>query len=222
MLRFLFVLALTLSSPAWAEEPPLVDFSSEVSREIGNDLLVARLSVDAADRSAAQVASQLTGMLNISLRKAEGFPGVIVSSGTQATMPVYGKGNQITGWRGHADLHLESKDFKAAGQLIAQLQESIQLAGVSFSLAPETRQLVQNSMVVEAMSEFRKRAKVVTEAMNARDYKIRHLTIEDGGNGGMLAMQMMRTSSDASPTTPDFAAGTTQVTVRVAGTVEIH
>lgn len=221
MLRTLLLCALLSTTPVWADDRPHVDFSSEVNREVSNDLLVAQLSADTHDRSATQVASQLTGILNICLRKAEAFPSVNISSGNQSTFPVYGKNNQLSGWRGHGELRLETHDFKAAGQLIAQLQESIQLSGVSFTLAPETRERVKNEMIAEAMVEFRKRAKVVAEAMNAREYKVQHLAIDDGGNGGAFPM-LARSAADLSMPTPDFVAGTTQLSIRISGTIEIY
>jgi predicted secreted protein len=216
------LLALLPGAPAWAADQPSVDFGCEASREVSNDLMSAQLSVELTERDPGRVASRLSGTLDSGLRLARTFPSVSVSSGNQFTLPVYGKNGQLTGWRGHADLRLESKDFQATAQLIAQLQDSLQLTGISFSLAPATRQLARDGLIVEAMEAFRKRAKVVTGAMSAQGYTVRHLVIDDGGNLGVMPMSLLRSAADAGLPAPEFAAGTTPVTVRVSGTIEIR
>lgn len=218
----LLLVAFIPGAPARADERPAVDFSCEASREVSNDLMVAQLSVELTERDPARVASRLSAILASGLHMAQAFPSVSVSSGNQFTLPVYGKNEQLAGWRGHADLRLESQDFQAAAQLIGQLQQSLQLTGISFSPAPATRQLARDGLITEAMDAFRKRAKIVTGAMSAQDYKVRHLSIDDGGNMGVMPMALMRTAADTGMPTPEFAAGTTQLTVRVSGTIEIR
>ena len=66
--------------------------------------------------------------------------------------------NRLDGWRGRAELKVESKDFKAAGELISLLQSKLQLSNLNFSVAPETRRELENQLITEAVAAFRQRA----------------------------------------------------------------
>jgi predicted secreted protein len=216
-----FLLATALFAlPAYAlDQLNQVDFSAEVTREVGNDLMAAHLSADISDRQAAQVSAQLNGVLNAALHRAEDFPSIHLSSGSQTTFPIYGKNNQPTGWRGHGELLLETHDFKSASDLIARIQDSVQLSSVTFSISPDAYRRIQNEMIVEGMAEFRKRAKVIVDAMNGRGYRIVHLNIEQGY---ATPAPLMARMADSAPVAPDFSPGVTPLTLRISGTIEVQ
>jgi predicted secreted protein len=227
MLRIVLLFGL-LSLHGWAhaESEPYnrVDFQVEAAREVANDLLVAGMSIEVQDKQPARVAQQINTALNDALKKAAAFGNVKVTSGGQNTYPVYGKNNQVDAWRGHADIRLESRDFKAAGELIMQLQSTLQLTGLDFTLAPDTRTQSESDLIAEAIKAFQRRADTVRAAMGARSYKTVHFSI----NSGMprpYAKAMMRAApmaSDAAIPEPEFAGGDTRMTVQVGGTIELQ
>ena len=225
MLRILLLtILLTAATTAHAEEALYnrVDFSTEAAREITNDLLLAQMSLEVSDQSPARVAQLLNTTINENLKKAAAFPTVKVSSGNQSTYPLYGKNNHLDGWRGNARIRLESRDFKAAGELIGQLQTSLQLTGVSFSVAPETRRKLEDELVGEGLAVFRKRAEAISEALGGSGYRIVHITINHGGippqplmlDGAVMAIK-------ATAPAPEFVGGDSEITAQISGTVEI-
>lgn len=227
MLRIALLCSL-LSLPLWAhaESEPYnrVDFQIEAAREVANDLLVAGMSIEVQDKQPARVAQQINTALNDALKKAAAFGNVKVSSGGQNTYPVYGKNNQVDAWRGHAEIRIESRDFKAAGELIMQLQSSLQLTGLDFTLAPETRGQSENDLITEAIKAFQKRADAIRTAVGARAYKNVHFSI-NSGMPPVYAKAMMRAApmaADAAIPEPEFAGGDTRMTVQVSGTIELQ
>jgi predicted secreted protein len=113
-----------------------VDLQAEVSREVQNDLMNARLYVEARDPSAAKVADQLNRISAEALRIAGEFRTVRARSGYTQTYPVYDRANKLTGWRGRTEIRLESKDVQAMAALLGKLQPTMQLGGVSFTVSP--------------------------------------------------------------------------------------
>jgi predicted secreted protein len=227
MLRIALLFSL-LSMPAWAlaENEPYnrVDFQIEAAREVANDLLLANLSIEVQDKQPARVAQQINTALNEALKKSAAFGNVKASSGSQNTHPVYGKNNQIDAWRGHAELRLESRDFKSAGELIMQLQSTLQLTSLSFTLSPETRTQLENDLIAESIKAFQRRAEAIRAAMGARAYKTVHFSI-NGGMPPVYAKTMMRAvpmAMDASIPEPEFAGGDTRMTLQVSGTIELQ
>ena len=199
-----------------------VDFQVEVAREIENDLLAVNMAVEIQDKQPGRVAQQINTVLNDALKKASDFSTVKSSSGNQRTYPVYGKNNQIDVWRGHGEIHLESSDFKAASELIMLLQTTLQLGGVQFTIAPDTRAKIENALIGEAIKTFKARADTIRTALGAKAYKIVHFSINSGGIPPRYPVAMMRGASisDTAVPAPEFAGGESRMTVRINGTIE--
>ncbi|MFZ3018071.1 MAG: SIMPL domain-containing protein [Gallionella sp.] len=227
MLRIALLFSL-LSLHGWthAETEPYnrVDFRVEAAREVANDLLVAGMSIEVQDKQPARVAQQINAALNDALKKAAAFGNVKISSGGHNTYPVYGKNNQVDGWRGHAEIRLESRDFKAAGELIMQLQSTLQLNGLNFVLAPDTRTQNESALISEAIKAFQTRADAIRAAFGARAYKTVHFSI-NGGVPPQYPRTLMRAApmaADAAIPQPEFAGGDTRMTVQVNGAIELQ
>jgi predicted secreted protein len=196
-----------------------VDFQVEAAREVANDLLTATLSVDIQDKQPARVAQQMNAALNKALQKAAASGAVKASSGNQQTFPVYGKNNQIEGWRGHGEIRIESRDFKAAGELIMQLQSGMQLSGVQFGVAPETRAQIEDALIAEAIKAFQQRAEAIRTALGAKSYKTVHFSIGSGMPHQPMPMMRAAMAETAIPA-PEFASGESRMTVQINGTIE--
>ena len=224
MLRIVLLCSLLsfgVSTHAETETYNRVDFQVEAAREVANDLLVTSLSADIQDKQPSHVAQQLNTALNDALRLSASFATVKTRSGNQRTYPVYGKNNQISAWRGHGEIQLESRDFKAAGELIMQLQATLQLGSVQFMIAPDTRSQIENELISEAIKAFQNRAVAIQAAVGAKSYKIVRFAINSGGG---MPPQMMRSSalSDSAIPAPEFAGGESRLTAQINGTIELQ
>lgn len=226
-MRHLFLGFLFLGyTSAWAEESVnnfnRVDFQVEASREVHNDLLVAQLSIDVEEKLPAQVAQKLNLTLNNSLKSAARFTSVKTSSGNQSSYPSYNTSNHINGWHGRSELHLESHDFKAVGELIAELQSTLQVNHVHFTITEEAQKKIENELITEAIHNFQDRADAIRNAMGATSYKIVHFSINQSGATQAYPMvAMMRTvNMEKTITTPDFSGGDSRLNVQINGTIE--
>lgn len=225
LLRTLLSVALLLFCQlAWgdaADHYNRITFQCDASREVVNDLLVARMSIEINDKQPGRIAQQINATLNAALKKAAKFGTVKSSTGDQSTEAVYGKKNQLIGYRGHAEIRLESRDFEASSELISQLQANMQLAGIDFSIAPETRKQVESLLIAEAIDTYKKRAEAMRGLLNGSTYKLVRLDINHSGNNlqdedvstGLL--QFNRVSK------PTLVGGKSEVHVQITSTIEI-
>lgn len=230
LLASLFLFA---SAPALAQViPPTyqrVEFVTEVAREIPNDQMEAVLSVELSDKDAGRLAQQIATIMNDAMKKAAAYPSVKATSGNQNTWPVYGEtmasSSKLERWRGRAEIRLESKDFRAASELIAKLQEKMQLNGLSFVVSPDTRRKVEESLTAEAINAFRARAESIRTAWQARGYQLVYMNLGSGG-GVMPPQPMMRMAKtmDAAEAVPaqDMAGGETRLVVTASGSIELQ
>ncbi len=226
-LKWLFPAALlALAGAARAAEPAphynSVELQAEAQREVPNDTLNASLYAEINDSNPAALASALNRAANDALRLAKDYKSVRVRSGNHQTYPVYGKDNVLQGWRGRAEIRLESKDFEAASGLIGKLQSELQLGNLNFSVSSDARRRAEDELMLEAIAAFRARAEIVRGALAGRSYKIQRLNLNSGYSGPPPRFAVGRAMAAAPAVAPpNFESGVSLVTVTAAGSVEV-
>ena len=226
-IRWLLFAALIPSLPAPAAEPTpprynTVTLEADAQREVQNDLLNATLFVEVNDATPAGVSNAVNRSVNEALRVAKEYKGVRVRSGNNQTYPVYSKANQLQGWRGRGEIRVESKDFEAASGLIGKLQSTMQLSGMQFTVAPESRRAVENELITEAIAAFKARAEIARAALGGRGYKLQNLNVLSGRSQPpqpYRAMARAQAAQEVAP--PKLEAGISLVTVNANGSIEI-
>ncbi len=199
-----------------------VELNAEAQRESQNDLLSATLYVQLDDLNPASLANSLNKSLNDTLALAKTFKSIKVSSGDYQTHPIYENNQVQRGWRGRGEIHIESKDFEAATNLIGKLQNSMKLSGISLTVAPDTRRKIHNELITEAIAAFKARAEIVKTSLAGRGYKIRRISVV---TDPMTSPPRYRESSGLAMTTavaaPRIEGGTSVTSVAVSGTIEV-
>jgi predicted secreted protein len=208
-----------------AAEPPrynTVDLQAEAQQVVQNDLLIATLYVELNDANPSALANAINKSINEALRIAKDYKGVRVSSGNTQTYPVYAKGNVLQGWRGRAEIRIESKDFEAASTLIGKLQAGMQLGSMNFSVSPEKRRATENELIAEAIGAFKARAEIVKAALAGHGYKLEHLTLTTGYNAPQPRFAVAVSARSAPEMiAPNLEAGVSLVTVTASGAIEV-
>lgn len=212
---------------AWAQTPEQkfnsVELQAEAHREVSNDTLNAVLFAELNETDAAKLASALNRTVNEALAVAKEFKAVRVRSGNNQTYPVYDRQQRLTGWRGRAELRLESRDFQAAAALIGKLQAGMRLGQISFSASSELRKAAEDELIAEEIKAFRARADVARSALGARLYRIRRISINTGGAFPPPRPFVARAAAAAEAVLPpQFEGGASQITVSVNGTIEVE
>jgi len=222
----LFALSLGLTLPAWAASASTqLTLSTTVERQVANDQLDATLYLEQQQAQPAQLADGLNRASNQALASARQFEHVTVQSGAYSSWPEYDKDGKISGWRGRVEVRLKSTDLIQSAQLVAQLQQSMLLANVTFSVSEETRKRAQQQMLPAAIQQLQQTAQVTAQALGRHQVKVKALTIANSSAGMRPMMAMMANRSVSSPvavTTPDWQAGESQLQVQVSGTLEVY
>ena len=143
-------------------------------------------------------------------------------SGGYQTYPVHESG-RIVRWRASQDLRLESADVDALSALLGELQESLQLRGVQFSVSPAKRREAQAELVAEVLAAFRERADQIQRELGARDYTLVSLHVQTPG--GAPPSPMLRHSArleSAAVAPPAFEGGESTLSVQASATIELE
>jgi len=220
VIRILSILAVSLSTPIWAA-PMIVELSTEASRPAANDLVRATVAAEASGTTPGELAKQVNNLIAEALKTAKAYPAIKTQSGGTVTFPIYAKGGKIESWRMRSELSLESGDGAALSDLLGKLQVSLGISNLVLQPSPETRKKVEGQAVVDAIAEFKARAKVIADALGTT-YRIKQLSVNTSGRsiqpmyrGAAKAMTM-----DAAPM--PMEAGESQVSATVSGQIELE
>ena len=202
-----------------------ISVRAEVDQEVARDLMNVTLYSEAQNTDPAKLAAEITETLNKALAQARQVNGVTIRQGNRSSYPVYDdKGQKITGWRERAELRLESADFAALSKLTGEMLGDMKMGGMDFSIAKPTRKTSEDALLKSAVTAFRARAQLLTEALGGTGYKVINLNFNTSGYPQPYlrapVMMMKAERSDAAPT-PDVEAGTSQVTVTADGVIEV-
>jgi len=99
------------------------------------------------------------------------------------------------------------------------------MGGMDFAIAEPTRKASEDKLLKEAVSAFKARAQLATDALGGKGYKIVNLNLNSNGypQPYMRAPMMMKAAgmADSAPVTPEVEAGTSQVSLTADGSIEV-
>lgn len=222
------LLTLVAATPAvFAETPPeynRVTMNESAQADVENDLLVAVLFAQAEGREATNPADEVNRVMDWAVNLAKAHPEVKLQTLGYHTQPVYNKGS-IRGWRVNQSLRLESRDGRLLGDLLARLQEQMQVQSIAYQVSTERRRETVEALTAEALQRFEARARHVAETLGRNGYRLVRININDGYQGpAPIARSMMleAAAADAGVAPARIEAGTQQVTVSVSGEIELN
>lgn len=223
------VLASAFSATAFAQQNEQLNYNvinvqAEAARKVSNDEMHAVLYIEKSNKQPAELASQITQLMNQAMVLAKKYPQVKVETGSQTTYPIYDNENRkLKEWRGRAEIQIESTDFKAASQLIGELQQNFQTQSINFSVSDAQRKKVENELMVEASKNFQQRAQMLSQAWNKSGYNLINLNLNTSNQYPqpiMMRASMAKFSGAEAVDAQDVAAGESKITVNANGAIQ--
>ena len=225
--------ALTLGASTLASLPALaadelhynqISLRAEASQEVARDKMIVTLYTESQNTDPAKLAAEITTTMNQALDQAREVKAVTLRQGSRNSYPIYdAKNEKITGWRERAELRLESADFPALSKLTGELLNTLKMENMDFAIADATRKASEDALLKDAVTAFKARAQLATEALGGKGYKIVNLNFNTNGypqpyaRGGMMIKAAMMESAP----TPQVEAGTSQVSMSADGVIEV-
>jgi predicted secreted protein len=228
MLKNIVLVLMIMAFPivSGAEQPLTYDrinFSVSVNEEVENDTTTAVLYAQREGSEAGKLADEVNEAVTWAVERAKEVPAITVQTGSYQTHPVYAN-QTLTGWQVRQSLSLESRDTTALSQLLGRLQQRLALQSINYSISTESRQIIENQLIAEALASFSERAQMVAAQLNRPDFRIVSMDINTGGGQQMrpMARGAMLMSAEASVAPPTLEAGTDIITITVHGTIELQ
>lgn len=208
-----------------AENAPsgVLSLSAQASAEVPQDVVDITLFYEQEAKDAASLTDALNRRTAAALKQAKGVTGVSAHTGAFAIYPSTDRDGRISAWRGRTEVVLESRDFATASALAGQLNSTMQVGGVEFSLSPEAQRAAAEKLTGEAIASFRRQAESAAHAFGYGGYTIRDVNI--GREAPPRPFMAMRTMAAAAPAAEmqsvPIEAGKARVSVSVSGSVQM-
>lgn len=205
-----------------------VSLRAEVSQEVAHDLMQVTLYTEAQDADPAKLANQITERINAALSQATQVKGVNVSQGSRNSYPVYeDKGQKISAWRERSEIRLESSDFSSLSKLTGEMLGSLSMGGMSFSISEPLRKKHEDALLRQAIEAFNARAKLTTEALGGKSFKLVNLNLDGGGFYPQMPRFAARAEDSAGfakamGSAPQVEAGSSRVSMNASGVIEVQ
>lgn len=223
----LFVLL--AAQPSVADDDPLFDVytvTAEASSNVDNDRAMATLIVFAEGKNPATLGDDVNRRMRSALDTVAEYPTVSSETRGYRTEPRYDAsttgGRRVSSWRVVQTLALSTTDIAALTEVLSQLQEDLQLQGLQFDVAPITRRVAIDGLIVEALEAFRARANIVASSMARTDYRVLDVEILSDTPGGSFArggIAMME--ARGSVAAPAVQGGDSVISVRVRARIQL-
>ena len=205
-----------------APEHRIINLQAEATREVANDEMQATLYTELNEKDAATLANKINSIVNQAMSTAKSYPKVEINTGSQNTYPVYNDKQQLVNWRGRAEVILNSQDFKQTSELIAKLQENMQLGNINFEVSAEQRNKVESELYIEASKAFQQRAKLLLAPWGASNYELVNLQLNANANRPMPIYAARGASFKAeSIESQNVEAGNSEITVIANGSIQL-
>ncbi len=221
----LMVSTMFLMSSVVAEELPKdrYHFSVSARGQADNDWMVVVLSSQRQDKDLARASDAVNKEMAWALEQIEADLEIQSSTEGYSSNPVYmDKGREVRAWRVSQQLRLQSSNFDLLTSKLQKLQQQLSIQQMAFSVKPDTRDLLVEDLMVEALANFRRRAKLIAHQMDAVDFSAVNININSGGNQQQYARPAMMRSMSADMAAPAVAGGASDLVVSISAEIELQ
>ncbi|MEW8690254.1 MAG: SIMPL domain-containing protein [Candidatus Thiodiazotropha endolucinida] len=199
-----------------------VKLHSSASAEVENDTLIAVLYAQKEGSDPGSLTDSVNRLISQAVSEAKDRDGIKVQTLGYQTSPIY-RQQSLTGWRVRQSIRLQSTHSDRLSKLLNQLQSTLALDSISYAISPAQREKVEESLTLQAIDAFRKRADLVTKQFGRNAYRLVDISIHTSDRPvqpfRMRANMMALEGASAAPT---LAAGSQTLRIEATGTIELQ
>ncbi len=199
-----------------------INLSVNVQKEIENDLLIASLYTQEEALQQSQVAERINATMQWVLDITDEERSVQMQTTQYNTYPVSDRNNRLTGWRGRQGIRLQSTDVETLTKLLGALQQKLAIESMTYGISKTSRSAAEESLITEAITQFQKRAELITSEMGRTDYRVVAMNINTQPNRpSPLPYQSRALAIEADIAAPVVELGLQTVVVSISATIEL-
>lgn len=197
-----------------------IHLSASAQTQVDNDTVIATLYAQEEGRDSVQLANLVNERIEKAIKQIKQHDAIKVQTSGYNTTPVY-HNNKITGWRVRQSIRLESQDMPLVSEILGQLQQTLALQGMNFTVSPELKNATDDKLIEQALQIFERRAHMVTQQLGRKNYKIVDIDISTATDHYPRRHYEVATMA-TKVAAPAIEAGEQTLRVTVSGKIEME
>lgn len=201
--------------------------SAEASALVSHDEVLIQFRVETRGKYSQALRESVDRMSNNIIRALSREDGLSITTTSRRTDPIYGNGNhghERNGWIVSQTSQVTSHKLDTVAKWLEAIEaEGALLQGLHFRISDDLRQRTENTLRLQAITQFQQQAADVAKIMSASAYQVNQLQTSVFNPEPMLqsravAPMMMRAADNM----PALEAGESRIRVGVSGEIEIR
>lgn len=199
-----------------------IQLHSSATADVENDTLIAVLYAQKEGSDPGVLTDSVNHLIAQAISEAKDREGIKVQTLGYQTSPIYQQ-QRLTGWRVRQSIRLQSMHSDKLSILINKLQSTLALESISYAISPVQREKVEESLTLQAIDAFRRRAGLVTKQFGRTKYRLVDMTIQSSDRPIQpVRMRASMMAREGGSTAPALAAGSQTLRIGVTGTIELQ
>ncbi|WP_301098157.1 SIMPL domain-containing protein [Otariodibacter sp.] len=199
-------------------------FSTKVTRTVEKDLMRAQIYSRQSGKSLLDIKKKVSVNLNKVLESIKQYSSINVSTTGISNRVDYDDKGKAKGWVAEGQIVLQSKDFEIMAKVLETLGNDVAIDYVNFSISPEKRASLEDEMTVEIINQFKHKAEVIQQSLQAKNYVLSEITLNTPNSGGQYqrSMPVMYATKSLSAMEDDslpLEAGTGELSATASGKI---
>lgn len=206
-----------------AEEPILYDrvtLSAEAMEDIANDTLVAVMYAQREGSDLTKMADEVNRAISQAVSRSKKQSDVNVQTQAYQTQPVYQQ-QRLTGWRVRQAIQLKSRNIKSLSELIGELQNTLAVESMSYTVSHEQRTRMEELLIGKAIAAFQQRAQQITRHLGHKKHRLVNMDVQRSGTVHPVLQRSYSPMLESKVAAPSIEPGTQTLTVTVSGVIEL-
>lgn len=214
------------TSLAWGDDGSTVlQITAHAEHEVENDLMTVSMKAERRATEVSQATSEVNRIMHDALEQVRRTPSIDPRTLGYSTSPVYDRDRSRTdpvAWQVTQALELKGENFEQLTSMTATLQDmGLTITNIQFSISQETRQKLQQELLVEAIRKWQQTAQTMGAALGASHIFPKEITLHDDGFAPPWPVLTMR-AADETMASPAIEAGRSTLRVTVSGQVRAY
>jgi len=225
MFKIMLLSAVVINN-VWAHDDEThydrIHLTANATAQLENDTMEVTVFAEEEGSEAAELASVVNKRIRWGIALIKQHPEIKHQTNAYSSNPIYNK-NKIKGWRVRQSLKLKSQDMALMSDVLGELQKTLALQSMQFTISPDSRNRQDKELIDEALEAFKTRAKQIVKNLDRNNYKIVDINISTSGAGVVRPQYAVRSMMmDSVESSPAISAGEQTVSVTVNGSIELE
>jgi predicted secreted protein len=197
-----------------------VHLSATATSQVTSDTLVATLYYQREGSNLAGLANEVNEKISAAVQTSKKVSNIEIQTPEYRSNPIYEK-QRLIGWRVRQSIRLEGRDINQLSKLIGELQNTLAVESISYTISPGKLQDTEEKLITQAIEAFEKRALLITHQFGRNNYRLVDVSVNTAGP----PIQPLRTGAAVKPMAavpPTIEASKRDIRVNIGGTIELQ